>query len=208
METKMNGNPLLLASMVALSCIASSATAQDSDARKLATQVCASCHGPRGESISSAFPRLAGQQAQYLEEQLKAFRDRTRADPMAQAYMWGMTSQIDDGTIKKLATYYSSQKPVRGTASNAKAVQQGKAIYEGGIAGTNVQACATCHGHNAEGNATFPRLAGQHTEYLVKQLVLFKGALRAEGNAALMHNISAGMSFEQMEAVSAYLASR
>jgi cytochrome c553 len=204
----MKRSPLVLASMLTISCIASPATAQDSDARKLATQVCASCHGPRGESVSSAFPRLAGQQAQYLEEQLKAFRDRTRADPMAQAYMWGMASQIDDGTIKKLATYYSAQKPVRGTASNAKAAQQGKAIYEGGITGTNVQACATCHGQNGEGNAAFPRLAGQHAEYLVKQLVLFKGVLRVEGSATVMHNITAGMSFEQMEAVGAYLASR
>jgi len=204
----MNRIPLVLALLLALSCVASSATAQQSEARKLATQVCASCHGPRGESISSAFPRLAGQQAQYLEEQLRAFRNRTRADPMAQAYMWGMTSQIDDGTIKELAAYYSAQKPVRGAASKAAIVQQGKAIYEGGIAGTNVQACATCHGKNAEGNAIFPRLAGQHAEYLVKQLVLFKGVLRGESNAVLMHNISAGMSFDQTEAVSAYLASR
>jgi cytochrome c553 len=204
----MKRNPLLPALALAFFCVAYPATAQQPEARKLATQVCASCHGPRGESISSAFPRLAGQQAQYLEEQLKAFRDRTRADPMAQAYMWGMTSQIADGTIKELAAYYSAQKPVRGAASKAATVQQGKAIYEGGIAGTNVQACATCHGKDAEGNATFPRLAGQHAEYLVKQLVLFKGALRAESSAILMHNISAGMSFEQMEAVSAYLASR
>lgn len=204
----MKRDPWVLASALALSCVASSAMAQQSEARKLAAQVCASCHGPRGESISSAFPRLAGQQAQYLEEQLKAFRDRTRADPMAQAYMWGMTSQIDDGTIKQLAAYYSAQKPVRGSTSGAQAVQQGRAIYEKGIASTKVQACAGCHGENGEGNAAFPRLAGQHAEYLVKQLVLFKSELRAESSAAPMHSISVGMSFEQMEAVSAYLMSR
>jgi len=66
----------------------------------------------------------------------------------------------------------------------------------------------TCHGKNAEGNAIYPRLAGQHAEYLVKQLVLFKSSLRADTNAAIMHNISSAMSFEQMEAVAAYLASR
>jgi cytochrome c553 len=194
--------------LLAMSCIAASATAQQPDARKIAAQVCSSCHGPRGESISSAFPRLAGQRAEYLEGQLKAFRDRTRADPMAQAYMWGMSAQLDDDTIKNLAAYYSAQKPYRGKASDAKAALQGKAIYESGIAGTNTQPCATCHGRNAEGNATFPRLAGQHAEYVVKQLVVFKSQLRADSNAAPMHNISAGMSFEQMEAVAAYLASR
>ncbi len=204
----MNRNLLIPIGLLAISCIAPAAPAQESDARKLATQVCASCHGPKGESISPAFPRLAGQQAGYLESQLKAFRDRTRADPMAQAYMWGMTSQLDDGTIKNLSAYYSAQKPVPGKTVDAKLVQQGKSIYEAGIPGANVQACITCHGKNAEGNAAFPRLAGQHAEYLVKQLVLFKSSLRAGSNAPIMHNISTGMSFEQMEAVSAYLMSR
>ena len=204
----MNRNLLIPIALLGISCIAPSASAQESDARKLATEVCASCHGPRGESISPAFPRLAGQQAAYLEGQLKAFRDRTRADPMAQAYMWGMTSQLDDATIKKLSAYYSAQKPVAGKTVDAKLVPQGKAIYEAGIPGAKVQACVTCHGKNAEGNSAFPRLAGQHAEYLVKQLVLFKSSLREGSNAPIMHNISTGMSFEQMEAVGAYLMSR
>jgi len=200
--------PFVMGCLLTISCVSSPAMAQQSDARKLAAEVCASCHGPRGESISPAFPRLAGQQAQYLEDQLKAFRDRTRADPMAQAYMWGMTSQLDNGAIKGLAAFYSSQKPVAGKSADPARVQQGRVIYEAGIAAAKVQACATCHGKNAEGNSTFPRLAGQHAEYLVKQLVLFKNELRAGGNAPIMHNISADMSFEQMEAVSAYLTSR
>ena len=204
----MNRNPFIPMALLALSCIALSASAQQSEARKLASEACASCHGPRGESVSPAFPRLAGQQVAYLDGQLRAFRDRTRGDPMAQAYMWGMASQLDDGTIKELAAYYAAQKPVAGKAADAGRGRQGKAIYEEGIAAAKVPACAGCHGTNAEGNSTFPRLAGQHAEYLVKQLVLFKSALRSGGNAPLMHNISVGMSFEQMEAVSAYLTSR
>lgn len=200
-------NPQLLLAL-ALLAIALPTRAQQPDARKLATEACASCHGPRGESISPAFPRLAGQQAAYVEGQLKAFRDRTRADPMAQAYMWGMASQLDDATIKGLAAYYAAQKPVRSKSADAGLVQQGKATYEAGLPGANVQACVACHGRGAEGAGTFPRLAGQHAEYLVKQLVLFKSELRADSSAAIMHGVSAGMSFEQMEAVSAYLASR
>jgi len=194
--------------LLAMSGIAPQAPAQENDARRLATEVCGSCHGPRGESISPAFPRLAGQQAQYLEEQLKAFRDRTRADPMAQAYMWGMSSQLDDRTISALAAYYAAQKPVRGRSSGAKPEQQGMAIYAAGIPQNNVPACASCHGKDGEGNATFPRLAGQHAEYLIKQLVVFKDRSRSDAKAPLMHNVSAVMSFEQMEAVSSYLGSR
>jgi len=203
----MNRDFLILLALSA-TCSVAPAFAQEADARKLATEVCASCHGPRGESVSPAFPRLAAQQADYLEGQLKAFRDRTRADPMAQAYMWGMTAQLNDGTIKSLAVYYAGQKPVAGKAADSKVVQQGQAIYQGGIPSANVQACVTCHGKNAEGNASFPRLAGQHSEYLLKQLVLFKSSLREGSNAPIMHAITTGISFEQMEAVSAYLASR
>jgi cytochrome c553 len=198
---------LILASALIASCVAQWASAQESDARRLATQVCSSCHGPRGESVSSAFPRLAGQQAAYVDTQLKAFRDRTRADPMAQGYMWGMASQLDDAAIKGLAAYYAAQKPVRSKVADAKLAREGSAIYEKG-AGPNAQPCGTCHGKAGEGNGIYPRLAGQHAEYLVKQLVVFKDALRTDSNAAIMHDISAGMSFEQMQAVGAYLASR
>ncbi|HEY6239888.1 MAG TPA: c-type cytochrome [Burkholderiales bacterium] len=198
--------PMSLVTMT-LACMAPSVQAQE-DTTKLANQVCASCHGPRGDSISPAFPKIAGQRAEYLENQLKAFRDRTRADPIAQAYMWGMTSQLGDDTIKKLAAFYSGQKPAAGKAGDPKLVQRGKSIYEAGVPSAKVQACNTCHGANAEGNAIFPRLAGQHAEYLVKQMVLFKSSMREGGNAPIMHNISTGITFEQMEAVAAYAASK
>jgi cytochrome c553 len=195
-------------SLLALACSAPPLRAQDGDAARVATQVCASCHGPRGDSISPGFPKIGGQRAEYLESQLKAFRDRTRADPMAQAYMWGMTSQLGDDMIKKLATFYSQQKPSQGKPSDPGLIKAGKTIYEAGIPGEKVQACSTCHGKDAEGSAGFPRLAGQHSEYLVKQLVLFKSSLREGGNAMIMHNISTGISFEQMQAVAAFLMSK
>jgi cytochrome c553 len=204
----MKPNVIVALSFAVLAGTAPSLQAQDADAARLAAQVCASCHGPRGDSISPAFPRLAGQRVEYLENELKAFRDRTRGDPMAQAYMWGMTSQLGDDMIKKLAAFYAGQKPVPGKPGNTVQVQKGAAIYTQGIPETKVQACATCHGKNAEGNAVFPRLAGQHAEYLIKQLVLFKSALREGSNAPMMHAISTGMTFEQMDAVAAYLASR
>lgn len=193
-------------SLLTISCASPSLQAQE--AQGIANQVCASCHGPGGDSISPAFPRLAGQKKEYLEGQLKAFRDRTRADPMAQAYMWGMTSQLSDQSLSELAAYYAAQPAARGRVGDPKLIQAGRNIYEQGIPREKVQACVTCHGKDAGGNATFPRLAGQHSEYLVKQLVLFKSELRADVNAPIMHNVSVGMSFEQMEAVAAYLASR
>jgi len=191
-----------------IACFAPSLRAQDADAAKLANQVCASCHGPRGESISPGFPKLAGQRAEYLEAQLKAFHERTRGDPMAQAYMWGMTSQLSEDAIKKLAAYYSHQKPPHGKRGNAQLVAEGESLYEKGLPTEKVQACITCHGAAAEGNGIFPRLAGQHAEYLVKQLVQFKSSLREGANAPIMHGVTTALNFDQMQAVAAYLASK
>ena len=182
--------------------------AQPADAKRMAAEVCASCHGPGGHSTSAAFPRLAGQTKEYLTAQLKAFRDRSRGDPMAQAFMWGMSSQLSDDTIAALAAYYAEQKPSPGRPGDPKLVRDGQAIFESGIPASQVVACATCHQADARGKEVFPMLAGQHADYLVKQLALFKSELRSGANAAIMHGVSTGMTFDQMQAVAAYLASR
>ena len=193
--------------LVAMTAAATGVGAQEANPSQYAERVCAACHGHRGDSISPAFPRLAGQQEEYLKVQLRAFRDRTRGDPMAQAYMWGMSAQLNREMINGLARYYAVQKPVAGKPGDPTLMQKGQAIFERGLPAANVQPCATCHGKNAQGDAGTPRIAGQHAEYLVKQLVLFKSQLRAEAPAVLMHAVSGSMSFDQIEAVAAYLAS-
>src|SRR5580704_4923202 len=96
--------------------------------------VCSSCHGPDGRSVSSTFPRLAGQQKDYIEAQLKAFRDKTRADPHAKTYMWGMAARLSDPLILGIADYYSRQPPVAGTPGNSPETAAGAKIYTKGIA--------------------------------------------------------------------------
>lgn len=176
-------------------------------ARELALHTCSLCHGARGESNSPAFPRLAGQNAAYLEAQLKAFRGQTRADPPAQAYMWGMTSQLDDSTIQGLARYYAAQKAVAGVAGAGALVEEGRKIFEQGLGDKGVMACVTCHGPDAMGNEAIPRLAGQHAPYVVKQLAYFKSEIRAN-NPAMHAAIGPNITVPEMEAVAAYVASK
>ena len=107
--------------------------ADDQEIKRLATQVCATCHGPRGDSTSPAFPRLAGQQAAYIEAQLVGFHDRTRGDPGAQAYMWGMASQLSNQDIKQLATYYAAQRPVHGTPGDKTSTARNSLPWSHGI---------------------------------------------------------------------------
>jgi cytochrome c553 len=176
------------------------------DAKALATGVCSACHGPEGRSVSPVFPRLAGQQASYIMLQLDAFRSHIRGDPNAQAYMWGMSSQLSDATIAALAAYYASQKPAQEKAGDPALMADGERIYNQGIKAQNVAACSSCHGANAEGVGVFPRLAGQHVDYLVAQLQGFQSGTRA--NAPIMLGVVRTMNAEQLKAAATYAASR
>lgn len=170
-----------------------------------AVELCSACHGPGGHSISPTFPRLAGQQEQYIENQLKAFRSRTRAEPDAHDFMWGIAAPLSDTMIKGLAWYFSSQPPVHGKSADSALMAKGKDLFDKGVPSKQIPACASCHGNNGEGMGEFPRLAGQHAEYLVKQLTVIQNALRA---APVMHGIVKELNKGEMEAVAAYLESK
>jgi cytochrome c553 len=178
------------------------------DARKTALkttiQTCAACHGITGHSVSPTFPNLAAQTAQYIELQLHAFKDQTRADPDAQAYMWGMASQLDDVSISGLAAYFSTQSGAEGRGGNAALIAQGKQIFTEGVPARQIPPCATCHGVRAEGNGPFPCLAGQHAPYLLKQLLVIQSVLRT---APVMHGVIKDLNRDQMQSVVAYLES-
>jgi len=173
-------------------------------ARVMAETTCASCHGVHGHSISPTFPILAAQDAPYLQAQLHAFRDQTRGDPDALTYMWGMASQLSDAMIAAISTYYAAQAPSRPKTGNAELMARGKQIFEEGVSSQDVPACAACHGPQARGSDTTPRLAGQHADYLVRQALVFQSTLRA---APVMNAVVKGLSQDQMRAVAIYLES-
>jgi cytochrome c553 len=171
-------------------------------AEKVAITVCGTCHGPQGNSTQPKFPRLAGQNANYLATQLKAFRSQRRGDPDAIGYMWGMAAELDDDTIAALAAYYAAQKPEPSAKGSSAAVSRGREIYAQGIAAQGVPACSSCHGPDAHGLQDFPRLAGQHPQYVLKQLASFQSNMR---NVAIMHGVAQNLRLEEMDAVAAYL---
>lgn len=199
---------LLLAGAVTLS-VANSAVLADEpdaaardDAQRIAITVCGTCHGPQGNSTHPKFPRLAGQHAHYLVAQLKAFRSQTRGDPDAVGYMWGMASELTDPAVDALAGYYAEQKPEASAARDSALVARGREIYGQGIASQGVPACSSCHGPDAHGLQDFPRLAGQHAQYILKQLASFQSNMR---NVAIMHGVAQNLHLADMQAVAAYL---
>ncbi len=183
---------------------ADEALAGEEAALKSTVQTCGTCHGVNGRSVSPTFPNLAAQTAPYIEAQLKAFKEQTRADPDAQAYMWGMASQLSDPMIPHLAAYFAKQPAADGKSGDAALIARGKRVFEEGVPARQIPPCASCHGAHAEGMATFPRLAGQHAPYLLKQLLVIQNALRS---APVMHGIVQQLNKDQMQAVVAYLES-
>lgn len=199
---------LLVAGAIGCAMGVSSAAADELDpatrayAEKIAITVCGTCHGAQGNNTNPKFPLLAGQNANYLAAQLKAFHSQTRGDPDAIGYMWGMAGELDDGTISALATYYAAHKPNVSIAASAATVARGREIYEHGIPAQGVPACSSCHGADAHGIADYPRLAGQHSQYILKQLSSFQSNMR---NVAIMHGVAQNLRLQEIQSVAAYL---
>lgn len=174
-------------------------------ASTMVQQVCSNCHGMTGNSISPEFPNLAGQTESYFVAQLEGFKTHSRRDPRGVEYMWGLSRSLTDAQIKGLAAYYAEQSPAAlSTKGDRSRLEAGRAIFISGIADQGVPACVTCHGAKAKGNATFPRLAGQHADYLVKQLEVFQGTdERPDGS--VMKMVASKLTTQNMQDVASYL---
>ncbi len=167
--------------------------------------VCTSCHGFAGRSVSPNFPILAGQQAGYIEAQLKAFRDHQRADRNARTYMWGMAAHSSDAMFHEIALYFSSQKPGVSAPDTQAAIAAGEKIFRKGLPAKKIPPCQSCHGVHGQGVGPIPRLAGQHPEYIAKQLEYFASNERQN---AVMRSDAKDLSPAEIEAVSAYAAAQ
>jgi cytochrome c553 len=180
---------------------AKGATLYDSGDAARGIPACVSCHGAAGNSTIAVNPKLAGQIDAYTHKQLVDFTTPNRANPIMTPYAKALTEEEK----KNISAYLAAQTAKPGAARNKDSVELGKKIYRGGIAGTGVAACASCHGANGNGiPAQFPRLSGQHADYTVAQLQAFKGGARK--NSVQMTTLAKRMSDEEMKAVADYIA--
>ncbi|MDP1766149.1 MAG: c-type cytochrome [Methylotenera sp.] len=162
--------------------------------------VCAACHGTDGNSAITLNPKLAGQHPEYLVKQLAEFKSGKRVN----AVMSGMAAMLSDDEMKNVAAYFSAQSLKLGQAKTNGKGSLGEKIYRGGVAATNIPACAACHGATGAGiPKQFPRLAGQHTDYTLTQMRSFRTGERA--NAPMMMAIATKMTDAEMAAVADYI---
>ena len=165
--------------------------------------LCGACHGVDGNSLMPNFPRLAGQGDKYLVKQLHDIKDGKRQV----LEMTGMLTNMSDQDLLDLAAYFSSQKGGVG-AADPKLVKAGEALFRGGKVDQGMPACTGCHSPNGAGiaDAKFPRLSGQHSQYVTKQLTDFREGNRTnDGDSMIMRSIAAKLSNKDIAALSSYI---
>ena len=195
-------------------CSAQAAVAQEAakaDASKgqtIASRVCAACHGPDGNSPTSANPKLAGQVQEYLHKQLVNFKPASgskaeRDNPI----MAGMAAPLSADDMRNVAAYFSQQAPKPGAAKNKESLDLGRRLWRAGDATRGLPACAGCHGATGAGvPAQFPRLAGQYAEYTENQLKAFRSGTRANDANRAMRTIAGKLTDPEIAAVADYAA--
>jgi cytochrome c553 len=173
--------------------------------------ICSSCHGPNGNSVNPEWPRLAGQSAVYIAEQLRLFRTGARDNPV----MKPMATALSDKDISDLAVYYEAQTPL-GLEADPSYWQAGQALYRRGDRARNIPGCVACHGPAGRGNlaAGYPALRAQQSVYVVKQLNDYASGARYQGapnpaqasrNGVMMITVAKRLTPEDMRNLASYV---
>lgn len=185
----------LIALAALLGLLPFAASAQNVEAGKEKSQVCAACHGADGNSTDPQYPVLAGQMTQYLYMQIRDFQNGRREDPQMSPF----AKDLSRKDMFDIAAYYNAQ-PIRGKKEdgNPDLVDRGKEVAKGGL-------CTQCHLGDYSGQNAMPRLAGQHYSYLKKSLLDYKSRKRTN-DGGVMTSIMTTMSEEDAKAVASYIA--
>ena len=169
---------------------------------------CKDCHGRSAQGFHGYFPipRLAGQQPEYLKNQLQAFIEHRRTNNI----MFNVAHVLSPAMLDALTeTFHNLNPKPLTTAAPEELIATGKKIYEEGIANADVPPCAGCHGPEAKGEGQFPRLAGQLSDYIGDKLTNWaseRGQNPANPDpSAIMAPIAHSLDQQQIKAVAAYL---
>ncbi|MEO9335175.1 c-type cytochrome [Ectopseudomonas guguanensis] len=196
-------NKVLVSLLLTLGLTGVAQAAGDAEAGQGKVAVCGACHGVDGNSPAPNFPKLAGQGERYLLKQLHDIKSGNRQV----VEMTGMLDNLSDQDMADIAAYFASQKMSVG-AADPKLVQRGEALFRGGKLEEGMPACTGCHSPDGAGLAAagFPKLGGQHAQYVAKQLTDFREGNRTnDGDAMIMRAIAAKLSNKDIEAVSSFI---
>ena len=162
---------------------------------------CAACHGADGNSVIPQNPKLAGQVPGFIADQLAKFKSGERDN----AIMTAQVANLTDEDMQQIDAFYSSQQAQLGAVPEdmVEIALEGQKIFRGGEPSMSISACMSCHGPNGDGiPIRFPRVSGQHVEYLEAQLLAYKTGAR---ESSVMNPIAFRLSEAQIKALSIYM---
>jgi len=174
------------------------------EAGKAKSLTCNACHGAEGNSANAVWPNIAGQNAPYIQAQLKAFKSGIRKN----ALMSSQAMLLSDEDIADLAVYFESLPGAVQSVADEKSLVRGESLYRGGSKEKGIAACLACHGPTGRGNpaAGYPVLKGQHAAYTVLQLQAYTDNTRiGAGKVQIMHDIASRMDQEDIDALASYV---
>lgn len=179
-------------------------------ARELQAKIayCENCHGATGQGFHGYYPipRLAGQQPEYLKNQLQAFIEHRRTNNI----MFNVSHVLSPAMLDALAESFHNLNPKPLGGAPKQFVAAGKKIYDEGLPNSDVPPCASCHGPEAKGDGQFPRLAGQLSDYVFNKLANWskeRGQDPAKPDTSvIMQPIAHSLTEQQIKAVAAYLS--
>lgn len=193
--------------LVGLACCVGAASAaaaplrgDPAKAAPIVEEKCAGCHGADGNSPAPNFPTLAGQNGNYLLQEMQAYQSQQRSNDMMSAPLEGLSEQ----NLVNIALFFAKQKTATGTVGNPDLVQPGGKLYLQGKAG--VPPCGICHGANGQGRPNFPRLAGQGVDYSIDQFAQYANGTRKSGKQ-IMRTIAKRLTEAEVKALAEYMAS-
>lgn len=175
----------------------------DASTGKSKIETCIACHGENGVGLVPSYPNLGGQSEAYLIKQITDIRAGNRKVPE----MTGMVEKLTDQDIADIAAWYASQPVVLGIAGG-DSLRLGWQLFHGGSLKKGLGACAGCHTPTGSGiaSAGFPSLAGQSTQYLIKQLTDFREGARSNDMNGMMRDITGKLSNKEIEALANYIS--
>jgi cytochrome c553 len=184
---------------IATAALAAAASAVSAMAQPAAppakAQTCAACHGADGNSTNPLYPVLAGQTSRYLYLQLKDFQEGRRSNEL----MSPMAAGLSRDEMRELADWYAKQAPKpTGFKPDPEKARLGKLKSDETL-------CTMCHLGGFAGQNEIPRVAGQHHDYIVKQLTDFKQRKRTN-DAGNMTSVAATLNEKDIENLAHYLS--
>lgn len=167
----------------------------------ISANVCAACHTNDGSRGIAANPILQGQHAAYIVKQLTEFKAGQRDNPIMRA----MAAPLSEADMRNVAAFYAGKQAKPGFAKNRDLATLGEKIYRGGVGERSIPACSGCHGPTGAGiPAQYPRIAGQHADYVEAQLVAFRSGARH--NNLAMSGVAAKLNDREIKALADYVA--